>query len=294
MYQKRTAVTLLGTAVILIFFSVSCQPSQPAASPSEPPSASATAVQPSPSASAAGMLSNVKLCPACHGEYTVVAGDKTCPAEPVNCPAADPRVRPLPPQAIDEAKFESLQKEWGLTGLRTPPESLGGLKPALALAQGQKFQCESGNGLAMIGGLGGFCKILLTEQGGKTVQINTPEAFRKIFAPVESTEEALAFATALTTATPLYEFDKRAMSSRDFGMIDLRPEFRYFSTSFVPTTVVKEGENYRVNLFDFQQFGCGPHPHYAVSYRVSSAGEVSEISRVKLFEDPNLDGLCVD
>lgn len=292
LYQKRTAALLFSTATLMIFCSVSCQSSQSSPPPSARPSA--TALQPASGTPSAGpVLSNVKLCPACHGEYKVLADSQICPPAP-NCPAADPRVRPMPPLIIDENKYEDLKAQFKLVSVQMPAESLGGLQPAPVLAEATMGQCDNGVGLVNLGGKLRSCKVLLLEKEGKSSLLDTPAKFKQAFAPVESAEEALSFATALTAAFPLYEFDKRAPGRSAQGSINLMPEFRYFSSSFVPTTVKKEGSDYLVQLFKYQQFGCGPHPYSAVTYRVTPAGEVSEMSNTKLVEDPNFDGLCVD
>lgn len=222
-----------------------------------------------------------------------MADSQICPPAP-NCPAADPRVRPMPPLIIDENKYEDLKAQFKLVSVQMPAESLGGLQPAPVLAEATMGQCDNGVGLVNLGGKLRSCKVLLLEKEGKSSLLDTPAKFKQAFAPVESAEEALSFATALTAAFPLYEFDKRAPGRSAQGSINLMPEFRYFSSSFVPTTVKKEGSDYLVQLFKYQQFGCGPHPYSAVTYRVTPAGEVSEVSNTKLVEDPNFDGLCVD
>ncbi|MBT9549194.1 MAG: hypothetical protein IV090_27620 [Candidatus Sericytochromatia bacterium] len=293
LYQKRTAALLFSTATLMIFCSVSCQSSQ--SSPT--PTATATALKPSQppsgSPSAAPAMSNVKLCPACHGEYKVLSDSQICPPVPT-CPDVDPRVRPMPPLIIDENKYEDLKTQFKLVSVQMPAESLGGLQPSPVLAEAILGQCDNGVGLVNLGGKLRSCKVLLLEKEGKSSLLDTPAKFKQAFAPVESAEEALSFASALTSAFALYEFDKRAPGRSAQGSIDLRPEFRYFSNSFVPTTVKKEGSDYLVQLFKYQQFGCGPHPYSAVTYRVTPAGEVSEVSNAKLVEDPNFDGLCVD
>ncbi|HEY9842802.1 MAG TPA: hypothetical protein V6D23_20215, partial [Candidatus Obscuribacterales bacterium] len=58
--------------------------------------------------------------------------------------------------------------------------------------------------------------------------------------------------------------------------------------------VEESAEGFEVLLYGFQQFGCGPHPSYAISYRVSRDGSFSEISRQLAWADPMLDGLCID
>ncbi|MGE3725313.1 MAG: hypothetical protein AB7I41_07175 [Candidatus Sericytochromatia bacterium] len=293
LYQKRTAALLFSTATLMIFCSVSCQSSQNSSGSSPLPVSSASATLPSPTPTPAGTMSDVKLCPACHGEYKVLPNSQICPPVP-NCPATDPRVRPMPPLIIEESKYAALKTQFNLADIQMPSESLGGLQPAPVLAEATISNCEAGKGILPLGGLSRGCRVLLLEKDGQTTLLDTPAKFKQAFAPVDSAEEALSFATTLTGAFPLYEFDKRSPGRSAQGSINLMPEFRYFSSSFVPTTVNKAGNDYLVMAFKYQQFGCGPHPYYAVTYRVTPAGEVSEVSSTKLVEDPNFDGLCAD
>lgn len=293
LYQKRTAALLFSTAALMIFCSVSCQSSQNSSGSSPLPVASASAQPPSSSPTPAGAMSNVKLCPACHGEYKVLPNSQICPPQP-DCPATDPRVRPMAPLMIDESKFPGLETQFGLSSISLPPESLGGLSPAPVLASAILRECKSGMGLVPAGGLNPGCHVLLSEKAGSTTLIDTHAKFKQAFAPVETAEEALSFVTALTDAFPLYEFDKRAAGRSPQGSVNLMPEFRYYSTRFVPTTVTKEGSDFLVQAFKYQRFGCGPHPYSSVTYRVTPSGDVIEKSKAKLFEDPNFDGLCAD
>jgi hypothetical protein len=200
----------------------------------------------------------------------------------------------MPPLIIDESKYEGLKTQFKLDSVQEPAESLGGLQPPPVLAEATMKFCGTGMGLASLGGIQNSCKVLLLEKEGSTTLLDTPAKFKLAFAPVESAEEALSFVTALTDAFPLYEFDKRAAGRSPQGSINLMPEFRYFSSSFVPTTVKKEGSDYLVQVFKYKLFGCGPHPYSAVTYRVTPAGEMSETSNTKLVEDPSFDALCRD
>ncbi len=69
---------------------------------------------------------------------------------------------------------------------------------------------------------------------------------------------------------------------------------RVFKRDAQPTRIEKTVGGYKVNLFGYRLCGCGPHPHYTVEYLVTESGNVSEITREKIYEDPWADGLCVD
>jgi hypothetical protein len=110
-------------------------------------------------------------------------------------------------------------------------------------------------------------------------KLETWEEFRSQFGPVESKEEALAFALA-------YSGDLAYSGEIPSGMRRFAPAH---------ATSVEEGANgYTVNLLDYQFCGCGPHPYYENTYLVNRTGEVGLVSSVRIYENPEQDGLCVD
>lgn len=116
---------------------------------------------------------------------------------------------------------------------------------------------------------------------GEYKLIGSKREFVDFFAPVESPEEALAFALALTRAYPDYD--------------PIVPgNYKVFVPEVRSTYVEKKGEDYRVHLFDMEVCGCGSHPYYSVDYIVTKSGDVTELSRERIYEDPSLFGLCID
>lgn len=111
--------------------------------------------------------------------------------------------------------------------------------------------------------------------------IKSAEEFRAVFAPVESPDEALAFALALADVFTMYDQD-------------LSSEYRYEVRTLEDTYVETKPEGYLVHVFDYQFFGCGPHYYYAVELLVTADGLVEEIRRQAIYRDPLLDGLCQD
>jgi len=112
--------------------------------------------------------------------------------------------------------------------------------------------------------------------------LGSVEALRRRYAPIESADEALAFALA---ATGLVEL-------RGFERIET---YRYFLDEISDTRVSEEEGGYLVrNLKHYKQFGCGPHPTSLVTVRVTTEGTVEELSRERAFENPATDRLCVD
>jgi len=119
----------------------------------------------------------------------------------------------------------------------------------------------------------------IVKQGEEFKLIESIEDFWSIFAPVETKEEALAFSVALTSSLPRYDTSV--------------PEGYFPVSSCITPTYAKETEGgYLVHLFDKEICGCGSHPYYAIDYLVTRDGNVTELSREKVF-DSNMQ-MCVD
>ncbi len=119
----------------------------------------------------------------------------------------------------------------------------------------------------------------IAEQGEESRLIASKEEFRSLFAPVETKEEALAFAVALTSSLPRYDTSV--------------PEGYFPVTSSVkPTYAIETEEGYLVHLFDSELCGCGSHPYYAIEYLVTRDGNVTELFREKVFDSTMQ--ICID
>jgi hypothetical protein len=134
-------------------------------------------------------------------------------------------------------------------------------------------------GLARLGCKLAVYRRLLVGEGGKLLLVSTPAEMKKRFAPIGSAEKAFSYALALGTAGPVFEAPKgMTMFVNDFAPSDARPV----------------GQGFEVRLFDTKRCGCGPHETEEVVYLVSKGGDVSEARRRKVWNDPKLDGVCVD
>jgi hypothetical protein len=116
---------------------------------------------------------------------------------------------------------------------------------------------------------------------GKLNTIHNKQEFQKLYAPITSPDEAISYAQAVTGYSALFD-------------IHADPEFRYFTKTMEDTFVTKTDEGYRVHLYHFRICGCGPHATFSVDVLVKPDGSISEQPPQKLYEDPSLDGLCVD
>lgn len=291
-YRLRTAFGLLSTALACIFLSISCQNQSPLApspsgtpvpQPSATPTTPVATPEPQPTASlpsASPLPGPVEVLPGCFGAPVICPSGTPC-ALP-SCSPNDPRTRPQAPQFIAESEYESLNTRFNLSGVEQPSDDLGGLNPMYPLAFGRQINCDN-TGIASLGGRLRSCsQYIVAKTPGQYTLIADPAAFIATFAPVDSKAEALSIAVALTGKQARYSFE-------------LSRDFRFYSRNFSPTIVTDLGEQgYQVNLYDYQRFGCGPHPHFEVTYTVSRKGQVSETSRQRIYEDPAQDSLCVD
>ena len=105
--------------------------------------------------------------------------------------------------------------------------------------------------------------------------------FTDAFAPVTSGDEAIAFVTLLTGDVAY----KEPFSPPGGARVSVAgPQV---------TRVTSGAGGFELRLFHGEVCGCS-HPLSAVDYRVSRDGEVKELARTELWEDPKSMGMCVD
>jgi hypothetical protein len=122
---------------------------------------------------------------------------------------------------------------------------------------------------------------LVIQRDGQLEVLHSEEEMAGAFAPIESPDEALAYAVAVTGLGPEYGLSHA-------------PNFEYFTDVIEDTTVTEEGDGYLVRLFHFRLFGCGPHEMLEFDLHVSRAGVIEQRERTALYKDPAMDNLCVD
>jgi len=113
---------------------------------------------------------------------------------------------------------------------------------------------------------------IMIKKEDKYLIISSESELKKIYAPVESPEEAISFVCALTHSKPLYKFD---LSIRN----------KYYKKVLNKTFVSKLGNDYVVRLYHFETFGCYPHSMFLITYSVKKNGDIKELSREKIYED---------
>ena len=130
------------------------------------------------------------------------------------------------------------------------------------------------------GGLSIFSKYIVL-RGTELFELSNAEDFKNAFSPVDSADEALAFAVALTGFHP--KNDKEV----PLGYIKMVEKIR--------TTSIESVEGgYTVRLFGYQCEGCESHPYFFIDLMATTDGEVREISRENVYRNPEEDFVCND
>jgi hypothetical protein len=95
--------------------------------------------------------------------------------------------------------------------------------------------------------------------------------FKAIFAPIESTQEALSYAMAMTGLKARFDFNPNEALNYQVEVIE-------------ETHAEETAEGYLVSLFDWShRMGCDIHPFYAVTILVTRGGEVIEKQRQEIY-----------
>lgn len=165
-----------------------------------------------------------------------------------------------------------LEERFGCMRIVNASQELENLSPQLPVVECLYLGKESGGfqGILREGCMMPLFRKYIAKQGEEIKLIESIDDFRSEFAPVETKEEALAFAIALTSSLPRYD------TSVPEGYFLVSP-------AIVPTYANETEEGYIVHLFDSELCGCGTHPYYAVDYLVSRDGNVTELSREEVF-----------
>jgi hypothetical protein len=160
--------------------------------------------------------------------------------------------------------------------------SLGGLEPRVAIAECSavvRDESAATTGIVRLGcRLPLYRRYVIASRGGFALVASEAE-FRDRFAPVTSPAEALAFATALTTAVPKWT-------------IELGENEEFLADRIETTHVERFRSGFEVHLFDTERCGCSQHPTSAVDLRVSRNGRVRTAGEEQVYQDTQV--ICVD
>lgn len=174
-----------------------------------------------------------------------------------------------------------LEEKFGCMQIVNASRELDNLSLSLPIVECLYLGNDSGpsQGILREGCMMPLFRKYVVKQGEDFKLIESAEDFKSEFAPVETKEEALAFAVALTSS--LSRYDTSA------------PEGYFSVSSTITPTYANETENgYIVHLFDSQLCGCGTHPYYAVDYLVGKDGNVTEIARQEVYNSTRM--ICFD
>ena len=184
------------------------------------------------------------------------------------------------PIYIENEKFQFLKDTFNFDQVDRANLFLGSLSPQYPMAFGinnsRSVPALFNNGCLQASAY----SIIIKDSLGFQV-INSINGLKKYFAPIESKEEAISYAYAYSGLKPMYEFD-------------IKPNYRTFTKKINTTYSIEADEGYELNLFGYQLCGCGPHTHFMVKFLVKKNGDINEVETIKLFENPEEDGLCVD
>lgn len=196
-----------------------------------------------------------------------------------------------PDETSGQCISDSTRVAFGCDEVQAPPGSLGGLQPAYPIAAchlipGQmtpETQAEIDEGLYFFytGGLFGSYVRYVVFQDGEFRLVKSEEELRTIYAPIESPDEALSYAQAVTNLSAYYG-------------LSYTPGYEYEVDTIEDTSVTPEADGYKLRLFHDAMFGCGPHWTSEVELHVSTDGTIEELGSKPLFRDPNADELCID
>ena len=205
---------------------------------------------------------------------------------------------PPPNLAISMDVFtdDTLLANFGCNEIQAPSSLIGGLDPSYPIAicalqyipgeggEGTEelaAEIESGQFFYYTGGLFGSYVRYIVYQNGEFVLLKTEEDLRKLFAPIESPEEALSYVLAAKNLSAYYG-------------LHYDPAYEYEVDTIEDTYVINDTDGYLVHLFYDQAFGCGPHWISEVDVHVSVEGNIEERSSRQLFRNPDLDDVCFD
>jgi len=163
-------------------------------------------------------------------------------------------------------------------------DSYGALDPKLPMALSGKMSFDYDTVIPSVytkGCMGTYYVRYVVEVDGVMRLIDSTEGLKELFAPIESEDEALSYAVAVTGLTPLND-------------LNMHPLYKRYTRPLVESHSTFDGKQYTVNLFDTYLCGCGPHIVSSVTVTVQQDGSFSLSEPVGAFSDPKTDGLCID
>lgn len=162
--------------------------------------------------------------------------------------------------------------------------SFGGLDPKLPMAEAGNMSFDYDTVYPAVytnGCMGTYYVRYLVEVEGEIRLIDSAEGMKELYAPIESEDEALSYAVAVTGLTPLND-------------LNMHPLYKRYTRPLVESHSTFDGEQYTVNLYDTYICGCGPHIVSSVTVSVQQDGSFTLSEPLGAFSDPKTDGMCID
>jgi hypothetical protein len=157
---------------------------------------------------------------------------------------------------------------------------LGGLSPSYPIAHcGRFFWFPGSDYLYRRGCLNYGGVSYIVQKDSHYRMISTDYQLRDTFVPIESTEEALAFALART--------GYKAYFGQSYSQ-----DYEYFVPTIEDTHIATDDEGYQMDLYDRSNCGCAQHVTVQVIIDVSRDGHVTEITREVVYR--GRDWICYD
>jgi len=168
--------------------------------------------------------------------------------------------------------------------MERPSEFFGGLDPMIPIAKARTIDFEHDPSIPSV--YSGRCAATiytnyLVYLDGKVLMLDSKDKFADVFAPVESREEALSYAVAVTGYSPMYDLE----SIEGLEIVSRKVEETY---------VKKIKGEYLVHLFDYFLCHCGPFVIKSVDVTVHYDGSISVSEEADAYHDPRLDNVCLD
>lgn len=179
---------------------------------------------------------------------------------------------------------ELLNLEHPIERISQPADILGGLDPALPLAVVSTYGFNPEEAFPSV--YVHRCMVqnyvrYLVQVNGKIRLLDSIEGLASIYAPIESSDEALSYAVAATGFSAVYDMHQNR-------------KLKFYVDAPEETFVRETNDGYVVHLFDTFLCGCGPHIISSVDVSVSFDGAISLSEPMQTYSDPELDGLCID
>lgn len=174
--------------------------------------------------------------------------------------------------------------EYPITSIYAPHSLYGGLEPQLPLAITSVVSFDREIEIPAVYTekcMAAFYIRYLIYVDGEIRLIDSAEGMAELFAPIESEDEALSYAIALTGYSALYDLDQH-------------PEYKVYNKPLVESFSKYDGEKFTVHLFDTFICGCGPHIIESVDVTVNQDGTISLSEPLDAYSDPETEGLCID